>query len=94
MRAKEGREYLIVELIIDKFSFEVENALADHVPKDMVIVLLLRLLASCKVSHIPAVIAGKITAAVLAELYLSPRSAGSQRAIDGENREGYTLLHV
>lgn len=46
MRSEQSREYLIVELIIDKLSFEVENTLADHVPKDVIIILLVRLLAS------------------------------------------------
>lgn len=83
-----------MELIIDVFPFEVDNALADHIPIDMVIVLLIRLLVSSKVSHIPAVIAGEITAAFLAEVYLFSSSASGQRAVEGEVREGFTLLHV
>ena len=67
MRVEQCREYLIVELIIDKLSFEVENALAYHVPKDVVLVFLIRLLACGKVNHVPAVIAGEIAAAFLAE---------------------------
>ena len=83
-----------MELIIDKLPFEVENALADHVPKDVIIILLIRLLTSGEVGHVPAVITGKIAAAVLAEGRASPCSTCGQGSFEGETRVGFAVRHL
>lgn len=83
-----------MEFIIDKLAFEIENTLADHVPKDVIIILLIRLLTSGEVGNVPAVIAGKIAAAVLAEGRASPCSARGQGCFEGKTGVGFTVQHV